>query len=61
MREARVFGALVCEEAKPELFDAAQSLKFRRVDQLHHQFAFISIGSKTNDVVNWVAIDTFLH
>jgi len=33
MREAAVLGPLVCEHRKAELFDAAQALEFRRVDQ----------------------------
>src|SRR4051794_27544554 len=53
--------ALVREETKTELLDAAQTLKLRSVDQSHHQLAFIGIGLQTNDVVNWIAIDAFRH
>jgi hypothetical protein len=43
------------------LFDATQSLKLRRVDQAHHQLAFIRICLQANDVVNWIAVDAFRH
>jgi len=39
--------------------DAPQSLKFGRVNQTHHQAAFVSIGAKADDVVNRIAIDAF--
>ena len=57
--KARVFRALISVESEAELFDASQSLKFRRVDQTHHQLAFDRVGAKTNDVVNRIAIDSF--
>ena len=57
--EARMFCALIGVESEPELLDAPQSLKLRRVDQTHHQLAFIRVGAKANDVVNGIAIDAF--
>jgi len=32
---------LICVELKTELLDAPQPLKFGRVNQPHHQFAFV--------------------
>ena len=43
------------------MFDATQSLELRRIDQSHHQLAFVGIGLQPNDVVNWIAIDAFSH
>jgi hypothetical protein len=37
MREAAVLGPLVREHRKAELFDAAQALEFRRVDQFDQE------------------------
>ena len=59
--EARMFRALIGIEAQAELLDASQSLKLARVDQTHHQLAFIGIGAKANDVVDRIAIDSFGH
>src|SRR6478672_2858465 len=61
MSEARMFCALISEQSEAELLDATQSLKVGRVDQLHHQLAFVRFGSKANYVVNGIAVDTFLH
>jgi hypothetical protein len=58
MREARVLGSLICVEPEPKLFDAAESLKFRRVDQLNYQLIFGSIVAQLDDVVNRIAVDT---
>ena len=56
-----MFRALVREETETELFDTAQTLKLRSVDQSHHQLAFIGVSLETNDVMNWIAIDAFRH
>ena len=56
-----MFRALISVETQTELFDASQSLKLRRVDQTHHQLAFVCIGAKANDVVDRIAIDSFRH
>ena len=61
MREARVFRALIRVQTETELFDATQSLKLARINQAHHQLAFVSICLQANDVVNWIAINAFLH
>src|SRR5438105_1591062 len=59
MGEARVFGALIRVEPESELFNAPQPLKFSRIDQTHHQLAFVCISAKANYVVNRIAIDSF--
>ena len=59
--KTRMLRALVSVESESELLDASQSLKFRRVDQTHHQLAFVGVGAKTNDVMNRIAIDSFGH
>ena len=61
MREARVLGPLIGVERKPQLLDAAQTLKLGRVDQTHHQLSFAAIGAKTDDVMDRIAVDTFRH
>src|SRR6266536_3143891 len=61
MCKTRVLRALVGIETETELLNASQSLKFGRVDQTHHQLAFICVGAKANDVVNRIAIDSFGH
>ena len=50
---------LVSVETETELFDSTEPLKLSRVDQLHHQLAFIRVGAKANDVVDRIAIDAF--
>jgi hypothetical protein len=52
---------LVSVESESELLDATQSLKFRRVDQTHHQLACVGVGAKANDVMDRIAIDSFGH
>src|SRR5882724_3513081 len=61
MSKARVFRALVGVEPEAQLLDASQPLKLRCVDQVHDQGAFVVVGAKPNDVVNWIAIDSFRH
>src|SRR6266540_4938981 len=61
MCKTRVLRALVGIESETELLNASQSLKFGRVDQTHHQLAFVGIGAKANDVVDRIAIDSFRH
>jgi hypothetical protein len=56
-----VLRALVSVKAEPELFDAPQALKLNRVNQAHHQLTLAIVGAKANDVVNWIAIDSFRH
>jgi len=57
--EARMFGTLVREKTKAQLFDPTQALKLGRVDQTHHQLTLIAVGAKPDDVVNWISIDAF--
>ncbi len=59
MCKARVFRTLIRVKSQPELLDTPQSLKLRRVYQTHHQFAFASVGSEANDVMDRVAIYSF--
>ncbi len=54
-----VLRALISVETQSELLDSPQPLKFRRVNQAHHQLAFVRVGAKTDDVVNRIAIDAF--
>src|ERR1041385_2710216 len=61
MGETRMLGALVGVEAQTELFDATQSLKFGRINEAHHQFAFAVVGANANDVVNRISINSFRH
>ncbi len=61
MCKTRMLGALISVETETELLDATQSLEFRSIDQTHHQFAFVSVGAKANDVVDRIAIDSFGH
>src|SRR6266576_2168699 len=61
MCKTRMLRTLVSVETKSELLDATQPLKFRRVNQTHHQLAFVGVGAKTNDVVDRIAIDSFGH
>ncbi len=49
--------ALIGIKAEAQLLNTSQSLKFRGVNQTHHQLAFVSIGAKADDVVNRIAID----
>jgi hypothetical protein len=56
--ESGVFRSLVSVQAKAQLFDAAQPLKFRRVDQTNHQPAFGAVVAQRNDVVNRIAINS---
>lgn len=56
-----MLGALVSVKSEAELFDSAQPLKLGRVDQMHDQFAFVAVGTKPNDVVHRIAIDSFRH
>jgi ethanolamine utilization microcompartment shell protein EutL len=59
MRETGVLRALISKETQPKLFNAAEALEFRSVDQTDHQIAFGIIGAKSDDVVNWIAVDSF--
>src|SRR2546427_13306161 len=61
MCKSRMLGALVGVEAKTELFDAAQPLEFKSINQPHHQLTFARIGSQANDVVHRIAIDALCH
>lgn len=54
-----MLSSLVSVEAESELLDTSESLEFRSVNQTHHQFAFIGVRAKANDVVNGIAIDAF--
>src|SRR5829696_2717891 len=56
-----MFSALVSIKPETELLDASQTLKLRSVNQPHHQLAFIRVSLKTDDVVNWIAVDAFGH
>src|ERR1043165_1470104 len=58
VREARMLCSLIGVEAKAKLFNAAQSLKFGRVDQLDYQPIFRRLVAQLDDVVNRIAIDT---
>ena len=49
--------ALVGIKAEAQLLDTPQSLKFGRVNQTHHQAAFVSVGAKADDVVYRIAVD----
>src|SRR6266853_4744389 len=53
--------SLVSVQAKAQLFDATQPLKFRRVDQTNHQSAFGAVVAQRNDVVNRIAINSLGH
>ena len=54
-----LFRSLIGIEPKPELLDAPQSLKLRCVDQTHHQFAFVSVCAKPNNVMDRISINSF--
>jgi hypothetical protein len=56
-----MLGALISVQTQTELLDAAQALKLGRVDQAHHQLAFVSVRAKANDVMNRISIYTFSH
>jgi hypothetical protein len=56
-----MFCALISEEPETELFDATKTLELSRVDQSHHQFAFIVVSSKSNDVMDRISVDAFSH
>ena len=58
VREPRMFGALIGVEAKSELLDPTEPLKFRRINQPNHQSSFGAVVAQRNDVVDWIAIDS---
>jgi len=49
---------LISVEPETELFDATESLKFNRIDQLNHQAAFSTVLPQRNDVVDRIAVDS---
>ena len=57
VRKTRMLSALICEQRQPELLDAAETLKFSRIDQPNHQFAFVRVRFQTNDIVNRIAVN----
>ncbi len=59
MRKARMFSRLIRKKRESKLFDAAQTLKFRRVNQANKQFACVAVGFEPNNVVNRIAVDFF--
>ena len=36
-------------------------LKLARIDQAHHQLAFIGVSAKSNDVMYRISVDAFSH
>src|SRR6266542_3245365 len=61
MCKPRVFWSLISIEAESQLFDSAQSLKFWRVNQAHHQSILGAVIAQRNDVVNGIAINSLGH
>ena len=59
MREPRMFHCLIREQRETELFDAPQTLKFRRINQSRQQFSFGRVGFQPNNVVNRIAVNFF--
>lgn len=51
-----MFGTLISVESQPELFDAAETLKFRRINEPNDQ-APLSVIAEGNDVVDRIAIN----
>src|SRR5436853_7811060 len=54
--KARMLCALICIKGEAQLLDTTQALKLRRVNQARHQLSFVCVGTKTNDVVDRVAV-----
>ena len=53
--------ALISIKSQPQLLDAPQALKLRRINQAHEQLAFRRIGAKTNDVMHGIAVNALAH
>lgn len=59
MRKARMLRALIGKKRQPKLLDAAQTLKFSRINQANKQPAFSRIGFEPNNIVNRIAVNFF--
>lgn len=57
--KARMFRRLIREKRESELFDAPQTLEFRRVDEAHEKFPRVRIGFEPNNIMNRIAVDFF--
>jgi hypothetical protein len=51
-----MFGALISVESEPELFNAAETLKLRRVNQPNDQTP-LGVIAERNDVVDRIAVN----
>jgi hypothetical protein len=54
-----MFSTLISKRSQPELPYAPESLKFRRIHQTDKQFARSSVVAEANNIVHWIAINSF--